>query len=372
MKLNVCLLVFSLLAVFTSCNRENERESKASLYSAAQVMEYDPVEAQHRLKTVRKISLPDADYAYYVLVKARVAERNGVNIAPLAETVAEARDFFEKEGEASKVAFAHFVLAKVYEAQQNAAKELYYYMQADDWAGKANNQLPNFSYSSIPYNIALCLYDNRHYEESLQYLEKALSHTDSNEPSQLHDKMFFLELKATNYQMLAGEDSALYYYDLALDLARQFKDAPAENRILFNKYALLYNTEKYEMAEKRCKELLPQLLESRDSLHLGKTNIILARIYAKSNRLDSASTSIGKAVAFLENAKGDARLSLYETLTLVEQKKGNHAKANGYQRQYNEYKTQLEDKRRTEQAELAKKVGRGAQAGGRATCPKSN
>lgn len=353
MKTKVYLLIGAMLVLLaSSCDIENRKECHVALAAASQAMESNPTEAQRLLQAVRGDVVSSSDHAYFVLVQARVAGMNGTNIAPLEEAVAEAMGYFVAQNDAPKAAFACYVMAKVYDAKGNSAKELYYYLSADDWASKADNQIPDFLYSSIPYNIAYIFSKNGMYDESFRYIEQALSYMEVEHCSYIR-KLYVLELKALNYQLIQQPDKAFNYFDEALSIAKQHNDVASINRILYNNYRLVYNTKDYVLAEKKCSELIPAFIQSNDSTHLGLAYVTLANIYAKTNRIDSASVSIYRANKLLTRTESDMRLFLYETLTFVEQKKGNHAAAGKYQRQYNEYKLQLEAKREAEEAELA-------------------
>lgn len=354
-KLFTIAFIWVCLAT-TACTRSMEKENQTQLTTAAQLMETDPQQASLVLSEVQPSLLNKDDYTYYTLLKIRAWNLTDKNIGGMDTLALPAREYFTAKQDAAKAAYACFIMAKVYEVSGNIPQALHNYLWADDWAKKVNYNIPHFFYSAIPYNIsALCFY-NKEYNESIAYLDKALSFIDK-ERGKYTAKLYALEFKGSNYAQLQNIDNALLCYDEALKIAIENRDMISGNRILSNKNVLLYTTQQYSLAQQQAQQLL-STIAPQDTLNLTKTYITLGYIYNNNNQLDSALLYAQKAEklssnsAYYNNNEYVVQLSLLSLLTDVLNKKGLQAKASDYRQQYDKIKWQHEAVRQIQQESL--------------------
>lgn len=357
------LLILILISLFTACNKQIATENKNLLNNAAKTILTNPQQTLNSLEKVEIGVLSQSEYAHYILLKIWASDVLGKNIELLDSIAIKACDYFIDKRDAENTTIAYFILGRIYETKERMIQAQHSYMQADEWAARANYSITNFLYSSIPYNIASLLYLDKQYEESLLYLDKSLQYIDKeNSPNTPKYKTYALELKGINYRNLGEIETSLTYYNEALEIAKNNNDIVSQNRILYNITASVYDMKNYMLVEKYCKQILGSMAtmakNKRDTIAEGLVNITLATIYNKTNRLDSALLLAQKSKTMLANAPYDMQLSTYNLLSTIEQKKGNTAKEAIYRKQYNELKTLQDQNRKLQQNDLQEDLKR--------------
>lgn len=345
------IIIYCCLTI-VSCTNSDNNNDKILIKNAAQEVEDNPQKAIDKLQMVCTEDLSEDDYAYYVLLQVRAWSILGINIATADDAVKKAVNHFTQNNNAEKAAYAHFILGKVYNAQHKFAKALYQYRVADEWAAKADYYIANFRYSAIPYNISLILKVDEYYEESLQYIEKALKHI-ANENGSYTDMLYALEMKGICYKCLENVDSAAFYYNKALAIAEQHNDNDSKSRIIYNKCIMLSDFNYDNTAKEECKKSILFFEKQSDEPKVQRLYVALALVYYNDNKIDSATLYINKAKKlFSPQTHNGTKQSLYYTLYLVEEKKGNLEKARQHYKEYSDFIISMRNARKAEEAEI--------------------
>lgn len=345
----ICLL----LALATACNRGAEKADKERLNQIETFLESNPQQALQVLSDVQSTLLNEADYAYYTLLKVRAWDITGKNIGMLDTLILPYRNYFLDKQNAPKAALACFVTARVYEAKGNIPQALYNYLIADDWAKKANKQVPCLYYFKIPYNISVLYNLDKKYTESIEYLDVALTYMDNNAELDTNYiyRLYALLLKGVNLKNINEFDKATTCYNQALDIAERHNDITSKNQILYNNCILLYTTNKHDIAKVKTKELL-STIAINDTLNLKRIYITLGYIYNNTNQIDSATLYIDKAKSLSTKNEYIVQLSLYDLISKVSLKKGNTLEAKAYQQKYTELKAEQQNIRKAQEDAL--------------------
>ena len=338
----VALLLLS--SCFVSADN-SDINAQQELDGIASTLEADPQAAYQKLDALNLGELTDKQLLYYVLLLTKVLDHKGVNISSFEGKVLDAKRYFTEHTIPDKAALACFELARVYEAQGNEAKTLYFYQQADRWAAKASYVIPSLSYAKVPYNIAKKLHDYERYEEAVSYLCTALSHEQKSQVS----RQYMLELKGICYRKLSKPDSAAYCYDLAKELARQNADSDGMRRLGYNSTILFVEMKDYSEAERRSNELLSQCMAANDSLYVGRLHMVLSRIAGDRGNIAQAVTHMQQAERYLSaSADKNLMLEVFDMMAKAYDKAGNAGKASQYRQQSISLRTELRKKHTAE------------------------
>lgn len=344
-------IAFSLMCLVVSCNQQSVNENKALLENAARITETEPQKALKTLQNIEIGLLNEDDYAYYTLLQVRVWNVSGTNVAASEKEVLKARDYFIAKNNAEKAAFACFVTAKVYEAQNNIAKATYNYLLAEEWVNNISNTFDNnFRYSAIFYNMAHTYNTLGNYNEALIYINKALEYIDK-EKGIYTDKLYALEIKALIYIELNLPDDALRYLDEAEKLAVANNNKAAKTRIFINRYHIYLKYDDNKVNIKKYNEWFSSISVD-DTIAKGAAFIAKAHIDFKSKNYTEAHKSIYKAKDFLEKVPNDMKDVLFHSLYLIEKKLGNTTKAEEYNKLYHYYKEKYDSNRRLDEISL--------------------
>ncbi len=343
--------VLFVVWILLSCNTQQSRQNKNLLKEVSEYLEDSPKKSVELLNTVQINLLNEYDYNHFNLLQIRACEKTGKNIASYEAPALKARNYFTDISDAPMATLSYFVLGSVFEAQGKMAKAMQNYLSADEWAEKSKYNIPGLNYSAIPYDIALRLFYEKKYTESLDYLQKTLTFIERENGSYTH-KLYAVELKGLNFNELANTDSALYCYDKAIEIAGCNGDTLSRNRILYNKLNLLYTSNDYASVEKNREELSALYTQSNDSLYLGLLHLVLAKVYRKTNRMNLATSSIYQANTLLANAAPSIKRVLYDQLFLVEQKNRHTDKAQFYKEKYLSLVSDIEKSKSAEMVEV--------------------
>lgn len=314
------LFLFALILVaaiaLPGCSQEERRlENLGLLDKAAQLMEGSPESALAALEGINSAYLEKDEYYYYMLVSTRISSMLGADVSDMEASVNSAVGYFIGVNNAQRTALAYYMQAKVFEANGQPENALTAYYNADWWAAKAEYNIPNFTYISIPYNIASYLKQANEYGKSLSYLKKTeYSSSVANDQSYSMLRLYSLELAGNNYTCLNQPDSSFHYYDRAFELADRMGATFAKKRIAANRIEMLSMLDDVQLAESEISKLLKEHNNITDSLFISLSNLSLARIYTKTNRLKQAYQYIDKAFAHINENDFDNQLIMYEQL----------------------------------------------------------
>ncbi|MDR0659625.1 MAG: hypothetical protein LBG19_02245 [Prevotellaceae bacterium] len=263
----------------------------------------------------------------------------GADISGMGDNVANALSYFVSQNDAKNIALACYVQAKVYEANGQIAYALSSYESADFWAEKASYNIPHFTYIAIPYNIASYHKRSNRYQKSLSYLYKAVRHADTTRSNTERTLMLYtFELMGIDYMYLNKPDSSFYYYDKAFEFADQIGAVYPKQRITGNRIEMLSNLDDMEFAEAVVNTLLKDYMATNDSAFIASTNLSLAKIYTKTNRIDEAYQCIDKALAYADETDFDNHRLIYDQMILLAQVDS----TNTVSRDYYDFKSYVE------------------------------
>lgn len=224
------------------------------------------------------------------------------------------------------------------------------YILALDYAKKLKNN-DNFK-GVIETNIGYLLYETSEYVEALNRFKNATEHFKlaDNIINQIN-----IEIELGNcYMMLQECDTAYYYYNQSLELAKSTNATDLQIIALQNLSSVFYEQNKYDKAINLYKEAL-EIADDK----LAKSQILLGitRTYYSENKLDSAQFFYDKTIECSNNIEDPYfKASLYNLASMLNEKTSNHIQA---LQEYKKYVKQVElissEKERKSILEIQKK-----------------
>ncbi len=279
MGIKFCGILFTLIiGFFYSCT--SQPEAPKLLREASKLAENNPVEAMNLIDSIAdpENSLTKEQYMQYLVTRVQVYYKNFRDISR-DTLIFEARDYFRrKRNNYSNLRFlSYFYSGSVYREQQRNNLAINEYKHALTIAEEESNK-PQQAF--VHYNIGNLYFEQHAYQTALDYYKKAVINYKSDTA-----KILISLAAAGQSSLLLGErDSALTYFDQALQLTREIGNKSEEAKSLQNKAVTLYEQRNYQDA-------IPLLQEAvkidPDSSEVARYNLNLARTYKSLGVQDS-------------------------------------------------------------------------------------
>ncbi|MCL1937971.1 MAG: LuxR C-terminal-related transcriptional regulator [Candidatus Azobacteroides sp.] len=236
-------------------------------------------------------------YARYLLLLVEAKDKADKDIS--SDTlIFTSINYFQSKNDYDRQAKAEFYCGRVYHSQKEYKKGEEAYLRAEKAAQKTDD---NDLKGLIQYFFGSLYYDQRQYLEAIPKFERAQKYFIQS-PHNYKWEISTCNLIGNSFFIKKMNDSALVYFEKALNLAEAYNDS---NQIV-------------------------------------QVRLNLARIYSDLNQRDSAEYLIRLALDSLGKSENFSALSnAYRTLSLMEEKAGNYKKALQYHQAYSKQLSNL-------------------------------
>ena len=369
MKIIEHLIIFLLLlCCLSSCLDNPLPDPKTLLRKAEHNIDANPEAALHSLDSISapSVSLRKSDYMKYAMLHVEAAFMSGKEIKN-DTAIFEAYRYYEKNDDLPQQAKATLLSACVLEEQGQTDAAVDAYNKAFSLASqtadsalmaRSKHYLGNLNYNSDYYDIALSNY----HEANLFYGQN------------LQKKVMLYNSIGSTFLLKKENDSALYYLEEGLEMARKAQNADLAGKIMHT----------MSVAYKEKGDYGQSLLLLRQSVLVGvadndsiRHHLNFANLYLNMNEMDSAgyyaeklekeirdvgndplSVSINSFLASYEAQIGDTEMALYYQKHLFElsssiyeenlkQSVYEAQQKYDFEAQQNQYNKQLANRRRT-------------------------
>lgn len=236
-----CLLFIVLLAIFFSCR---PKPMPALLLAADSLASANPDSALTLLARVEDSlrQAPEPVRMYYNLLTVKAQDKAYIlhTSDSLIRTVV---DYYERKNNHTYLPEAYYYAGRVYRDLNDSPQALEYFQKAAEAAE-----------GGMDYNLKIRIYsqmgmlyiDQDIYDKALKALKKAKSVSIQNNDSTA--LVFNLRDIGRTFAGLHNADSCIYYYESALDLAKQIHDEYQINAISIELSGIFIQLERYQQA----------------------------------------------------------------------------------------------------------------------------
>lgn len=270
------LTLFLLLLVLASCSSP---KANAWLEKALQLVEEQPDLA---LACLDSIELPSQNlsaegYRQYTIAKVQAMYLLDMDIS-LEDEIFETRDYYDLHGKDYGLrARASLGSGHVLEACAKKEDAMQAYKQAFDDARLAQDSL--LMGRAQQYMGRLLAHQNTHEAASAAYRKAAgYYHAYPQRQTRCYEKL------GNQFLLLHAHDSALYYYQKGLDLAKRTNDTSAYCSMLLNMGVAYRKVGDYALSEQFLKQ---SLALNHDSTETARYHLCLAKLYLEMDASDS-------------------------------------------------------------------------------------
>jgi ATP/maltotriose-dependent transcriptional regulator MalT len=338
-KMNYLYTILIFSAMFVSCNKKTDR----LLEKIENIVEQQPDSALILLDSVgNHYSLTDKQEAKYALFLVRAKDCAYRDIAK-DSLIFGAKDYFKKKNEVRYQVLAEFYSGRVFQAQGRYDTAMAAYLEAEKSSANSNDSELK---DRINYFIGEIYYHRSEFDKAIERFKLSLKYF-----GQSPDKQDSYRTETAVFNILGNSfllknpsymDSAMVYYDKALQLAEVNKDTALQAAVRQNSsVSYLLINRKYQ-----AKQQLFQAIELNSDLQ-DKIYLNLGRVYEQEGITDSALYFVKLSLELLEK-KNDipALSSIYRLLSKLEEQVGNYKKALEYRKKYEKYMTQVWNERK--------------------------
>ena len=339
--------IVSITLIMLSCSRDFRKAEKV-LKRAENIVEEHPDSALSLLETIRNpYLLTKEQYAKYVLRLVQAKDKCDRDIST-DTLIFQARDYFQIKSNLNELAFAEFYCGRVLQTKGNRSEAVKAYLDAGTLARELNNKgLIGLS----EFYCGLLNYDQHLFDEAIIHLKEAtlnFSQTEGKNKNQVVPYNYI----GNSFLLKQLPDSAFFYYNKGLFLAKQYNDSANELRIVQNMgvaYLKLGNT-------KQAKESLKMALSlSSGESQKAKAYLNLADVYYREGSKDSALFYLDHSLRLADN-NASLLANVYRLFSKIEATAGNYQQAMTYNELYTKYLAKvLEEKKDISILDIQKK-----------------
>lgn len=306
-------LAFNLL--FASCKREASPYPD-SMVRAERLMNQYPDSARKLLIAFRDslAGLPEETGMYYHLLSVKANDKSYVRHTSDSLILRIVR-YYERQTDRDKLMESYYYAGRVYRDLQDALHALEYYQKAIDVSGDTKRY--DIVYLIYSHLGSLLTYQSA-YDEAMSVLkvfnEYAILTKDSSKLYAPYRDM------ARVYSVMGKTDSAMIYYQKALQLTKEAKDDIETSGVLVEQSGIYLDLNWYDEALICLRAALPHSTD-RDRKHVYSA---LGDYFFHINELDSSAYYYQKG---LNSDNLYVRQAAYRHLTLIEKRKSNESEA---------------------------------------------
>lgn len=341
MKRKYCYYIFILILFFyalTSCNLNNKRE-KELLDIAESLLSINPDSTLQLLDSILfPENLDDKLFHKYILVDIQARHKSNKNIEH-DTLVFNSKRYYAHLNDIENAALSAFYIARVIEAQERSDRSIMSaYSEAEYLANKTTN---TYLKAQIKTYLGAQHQKQRFVTKAVECYKSAESYFE-----ELNDVWNITEIynKIGNAYITNMEvDSALYYYEKGLKLAKSQNDSNQQACVIQNIGVTLAKKHQYQEARDTLKASLKYLTYRTPEEYVKDENISrvylnTAMIFNWEGKKDSALAYIQKLEAFdPEKTNPVLQSHINNVLSSIEEKEENYKKALSHKKEYIKY-----------------------------------
>jgi hypothetical protein len=315
-----------LLLNIASCQR-NSIDITEVLTTLEQTVEKSPDSVLLILDSIiDPYNLGKEDYNKFLLLQIQAKDKAYKDIAK-DTVIFQVRDYYVKIDDMQNLALAQFYCGRVRQYQQEDTLAISEYLQAGKYAEHTENNilkgLIEGSMGSIFFKELVETKAIEHFVKAAQYFHRA-KHT--------RNEVITYSQIGNTYLMMSRSDSAFYYYNRGLGLAKANDDS-LQIAILTHSLGVAYReTGKYDLAEKYIRDAAKYATDDKNKI---KQYLNLSKVYYKRELSDSAKTYINKSLSLLSGNKDVfVAANIYKTLSLISEEEFDFKQSLDYCREY--------------------------------------
>jgi tetratricopeptide (TPR) repeat protein len=311
-----------------SCNGDFRKSDKI-LKRAENIVELHPDSALSLLETIRNPYLLTIEqHAKYVLRLVQAKDKCDKDIS--SDTlIFRARDYFEIKNSLNELALAEFYCGRVFQTKGKRNEAMKDYLKAGSVAKEVNNKgLIGLS----EFFCGLLDYDQHLFDEAIVLLKEATFNFSQVEGKSKNQVVPYNYI-GNSFLLKQLPDSAFFYYNKGLFLAKQYNDSANELRIVQNvgvAYLKLGNTKQAKAS------LRIALSLSSGESQKAKAYLNLADVYYGEGSKDSALFYLNHSLRLADN-NASLLANVYCLFSKIEATAGNYQQAMSYNELYTKY-----------------------------------
>ena len=305
------------------------RKSEKILKRAENIVELHPDSALSSLETIgNPYLLTKEQHAKYVLRLVQAKDKCDKDIS--SDTlIFQARDYFKIKNSLNELAFAEFYCGRVFQTKGNRNEAMRAYLKAGSVAKELNDKgLIGLS----EFYCGLLNYDQHLFDEAIVNLKEATLNFSKAEGKSKNQVVPYNYI-GNSFLLKQLPDSAFFYYNKGLLVARQYNDSANELRIVQNMgvaYLKLGNT-------RQAKESLRMALSlSSGESRKAKAYLNLADVYYREGSKDSAVFYLNHSLRLADN-NASLLANIYRLFSKIEATAGNYQQAMSYNELYTKF-----------------------------------
>lgn len=331
MKL-ICVYFLVLFTTILLASCRNQSASAEAIFEEVEsIVEQYPDSALRLLDSIQNpYELNKSQFAQFTLRSVQAKHKAEKDIA--ADTlIFQAKDYYEKAKDEQNLALALFYSGQVLHAQAKIEEATKMYLEARALADKVKNVhlsvLADFYIGLLNYEQYLCEDARVHFK---------LADAKATAIKDKYKNEITIKTHIANSFLLEYElDSALFYYSKGLEIAKQHRDL--DEQIILNQImsiAFLSN-EDIALAKKTIKHALSLSSQTHNTSRLPKIYLSLSNVFQAEHQIDSALYYTNLALRLPQDF--DLKANIYETMSDLEETRGNFQESLVYLHFYVDY-----------------------------------
>lgn len=324
-------ILISLLPLFTCCSCQREHRYPVSILQVEKIMNTDPDSAASLLASFRDSvwQMPEYVQMYYDLLSVKVKDKCYI-VHTSDSVISRVVSYYEKGDDRDKLMEAYHYMGRVYWDLNDMPRALGYYQKAIDASegtkdyhslARIYDQLGNlYAYQRV-YDEALPMHHKGYYYYQLAGDSLSLPYVIGN--------------IARLYSMTEQKDSAVIYYQRAIDLATSVRSKAAVMDISCELGDTYTDLGKYSLASK----YLYQSVDNPMTKDPYISFVCLGYLYVQTHQTDSAYFYLNKCIS-TNNVY--TLLVTYKYLSLLEENNSNFENAVKYNHIYSQWSDSID------------------------------
>lgn len=322
------IYIVPVILIMLSCNGE-QRKSNKLLKKAESLVELHPDSALALLDMIQNpYTLTKVQHAEYVLRLVQAKDKCDKDIS--SDTlIFQARDYFKESNHLNELAFAEFYCGRVFQTNGKSNEAMKAYLDAAIFARKTNNKgligLSEFFCGLLNYNQHL-------FDEAILHLKEAASNFSQTEEKNKNQIVIYNYI-GNSFLLKQLPDSAFFYYNKGLFIARQHNDSINQQYIVQNMGIAFLKLGNLKQAKESLKKAI---VLSSTELQKAQVYFNLADIYYRESSKDSAVFYLNHSLRMASN-NAPMLANIYRLLSKIEESAGNYSQAMSYNELYTKY-----------------------------------
>ena len=307
--LSVLFIIIGFL--LPSCNTQHKKADHA-MEIAGSIIESHPDSALAILDSLISPSLLDkARYNRYMLLRLQAKDKSYQDITE-DTAIFNTKHYYTEKNDLPHAAMAAYYCGRIRFEQKDYKSAMTQYVEAERYA--ANIQDINLK-ALIQSAMGAALSEQMLAQQALPYFHRAVEYF--HQAGNRKNEMISYQCIGRSYLISGQTDSALFYYNKAIEITKQLKDSSNMSIAKLNLAVLYIDQKKYAIA----KTILLGVINYAKEDTYSEICLELTKIYSTENKTDSANWYLKKS---LIQSKKDNNLykiaDIYETTTTIKEK----------------------------------------------------